>query len=154
LLALPLFGDRKPLPYLQTTFAETEGRFSPNGRWVAYESRESGDVEVYVASFPTPAIKRRVSANGGRSPRWHHEGRELFFLDRTNTLMAAAIEALPSGLNVGAAKALFETRPAHPSWALSADSQRFLVNTAPDDSTTVPLTLFINWTATLPTRAP
>src|SRR5450755_695915 len=76
---LPLFGDRKPFPYLQTDFSENDGKLSPNGQWLAYFSDETGRFEVYVQTFPTPGGKWQVSTNGGALPVWSRDGKELFF---------------------------------------------------------------------------
>jgi Tol biopolymer transport system component len=151
LLVLPLFGSRAPFPYLRTPFAETEGRFSPDGRWVAFQSSESDQLEVYVASFPQPGTKWRVSTNGGLMPRWSHDGGEILYLAPDNTLMSVAVTPATTGLTLAAARPLFVTRPAHPSWALAKDG-RFLINTSADDTAPAPLTLFINWTAGLAGR--
>src|SRR5262249_38940792 len=80
LWVLPLFGDRKPFPFLQTPFAESGGRFSPDGKWVAYQSNESGRSEVYVQPFPGPGAKFQISTDGGANPLWRRDGKELFFL--------------------------------------------------------------------------
>lgn len=77
---LPLEGDRKPLPYLQTPFREHLGQFSPDGRWVAYFSNESGGYQIYVQGFPKSGAKFMVSAGGGVRPRWRRDGKELYYL--------------------------------------------------------------------------
>src|SRR5262249_34505780 len=78
LWVLPWFGEKKPFPFLQTRFAETRAKFSPDGRWVAYTSNESGRNEVYVTLFPKADGKWQVSTGGGTSARWRQDGRELF----------------------------------------------------------------------------
>ena len=80
LWALPLAGDRKPFPVVQTPFDETAGQFSPNGRWVAYQSNESRQVEIYVRPFPGPGSQWQVSTAGGSQPRWRPDGKELFYV--------------------------------------------------------------------------
>jgi Tol biopolymer transport system component len=75
---LPLFGDQKPTPFIQTEFNESQGRFSPDGRWVAYISNESGPFQIYVQSFPSSGGKWQVSTNGGAQPQWRRDGKELF----------------------------------------------------------------------------
>ena len=87
---LPLSGDQKPVPFLGTPFNETSGRFSPDGRWVAYVSNETGAPEVYVTRFPGPSGKWPISTGGGTYPRWRADGREIFYVSR-GTLMAAAV---------------------------------------------------------------
>ena len=88
LWALPLLGDQEPFPFLQTEFPEREGSLSPNGSWMVYDSTESGRREVYVQSFPTPGSKWQVSTQGGSTPKWRKDGRELFYLANDNRLMA------------------------------------------------------------------
>jgi len=153
LFILPLSGDRKPRPFLNTEFNEVAGHFSPDGRWVAYYSNESGRYEVYVASFPGPGGKWQISTAGGKSPRWRREGTEVFYLDPDNKLMAATVNGKGSSFEVGAVKALFETRAAYPNYQypydVSADGQRFLINTLPAQVASRPITVVVNWTAGL-----
>ena len=111
LLVLPLFGDRKPFPFLETSFTETRGRFSPDGRWIAYASDESGQREIYVTRFAEPGEKRRVSTAGGVWPRWRRDGREIFYLSPDNTLTAATVNSERGGFEAGAARPLFAVRP-------------------------------------------
>lgn len=151
LFVLPLSGDRKPVPYLQTPFNEYDGQFSPDGRWVAYVSDESGTDEVYVAPFPGPGGKWQISTAGGTFPRWRRDGTEIFYLAPDNKLMAAEVNGKASSFQVGAAKALFETRTLDPTrnrFAVSADGQRFLINTDPQ-TTSAPITVVLNWAAGL-----
>jgi hypothetical protein len=83
LWVLLLFGDRKPFPFLQTEFVELQGQISPDGRWMAYTSDESGAPEVYVQSFPERGHgKWRISVNGGAQPQWRPDGKEVFYLAR------------------------------------------------------------------------
>jgi serine/threonine protein kinase len=151
LFVLPLFGDRKPLPFLQTQFAEGSGRYSPDGRWVAYASNESGKFEVYVAPFPGPGGKWQISTAGGDWPRWRRDGNEIFYLTPGNALMAAAVNGKGSSLEVGAVKPLFQTRATRleDRYAVSADGQRFLINTSPEQATSAPITVVLNWAAGL-----
>jgi Tol biopolymer transport system component len=132
LLVLPLFGDRKPFPYLQTTFAETAGQFSPDGRWIAYYSGASGQPEVHVASFPTPTHKRQISTGGqGGWPRWRGDGKEIYWLLGDN-MMAAAVNGEGTTFEVGAIQTLFKvnrTPEGDNPFAVSPDGQRFLVIT-------------------------
>jgi Tol biopolymer transport system component len=143
LWVLPLFGDRKPFPILQTEFEEGEGRFSPDGRWIAYTSNESGRFEVYVRSFSgSPGVvagKWQVSSSGGSGPRWRRDGRELFFRAADGKLTAAPIAA-GAAFQTGPPEALFDTRDTSApfdqdfsvkfDFDVGADGQRFLV-TAP-----------------------
>lgn len=155
LWVLPLFGERKPFPLLQTTFVETQGQFSPDGRWIAYASSESGQLEVYVAPFPGPGGKKRVSSAGGSYPRWRRDGKEIFYLASDNTLTAATVTGGPAGFEAGAVRPLFKVRPrpavrldAYP-YDVSSDGQRFLVNTFVEEAPSMSITLFVNWTTGL-----
>ena len=156
LWVVSMIGDRKPSPYLTTEFNEGVGaQFSPDGHWVAYTSNESGQQEVYVASFPKPDRKWPVSTSGGLLPRWRGDGRELFYFEAGNSrMMAAEVTNDGAALRVGTVRPLFNVRPAggRKFWDVAPDGQRFLVNTAlaaPDEA---PLTLLFNWAALLPAK--
>jgi Tol biopolymer transport system component len=152
LWVLPLSGDRKPVPFLNTKFNEAAGQFSPDGRWVAYQSDESGKNEVYVTPFPGPGGKWQISTGGGGFPRWRHDGNEIFYLAPDNKLMAAAVNGKGSSFEVGAVKPLFETRAVvglRNRYAVSADGPRFLINTAPEQAASAPITVVLNWTTGL-----
>jgi eukaryotic-like serine/threonine-protein kinase len=144
---LPMAGERQPLPFSQTEFAERRGQFSPDGRWIVYTSDESGQEEVYVAAFPGPGGKRRISTAGGLIPRWR--GNEIFYIAADYKLMAAEVRTQGAAIEIGAARALFETRPwlltAGYQYDVTADGQRFLINWAGERSATAPLTLVQNW---------
>jgi Tol biopolymer transport system component len=153
---LPLFGDQKATPYLQTEFSETQARFSADGRWVAYTSNESGSFQVYVQSFPVSGGKWQISTNGGGQPQWRGDGKELFFLGPDRKLMVVEVNGAESSLKAGVPKALFEARtiPTAPFfgfnasyYAASGNGQRFLVSTLVGESTATPLTVVLNWTA-------
>lgn len=156
---LPLVGDpstplgagRKPIPFLQTQFVEFGPRFSPDGRWIAYASLESGRDEVYVAPFSGPGRKWQISTNGGDRPRWRRDGKEIYYLTSDNKIMAVEVGSRGDTFEVGAAKALFETRPQRNGTAydVTGDGQRFLVNTLLQAQTSAPLTLVVNWPAAL-----
>lgn len=87
---LPLSGDAAPLSFVSSRFEEGEARFSHDGRWLAYQSDESGQPEIYVRSFPGPGGKRQISVDGGTQPRWRRDGRELYFR-RGEAVMAVAV---------------------------------------------------------------
>ena len=93
LWVLPLFGDRKPFPFVATSVNKGNGQFSPDGRWVAYQSNESGRYEVYVQPFPGPGGKWQVSTDGGIAPRWRRDSKELFYIAPNGKLMAVPIRA-------------------------------------------------------------
>jgi eukaryotic-like serine/threonine-protein kinase len=149
---LPLAGDRKPYPFAQSQFPQRSGHFSPDGRWVACTSRESGREEVYVAPFPGPGGKWQVSSSGGRMPRWRRDGRELYFFAEDDTLMAAEVEASQQKFEVKNVRPLFhvnlapESRERSGSFDVTADGSRFIINTSSDEAQS-PITLVLNWTA-------
>ena len=91
LRVLPLSGERTPFDVARTSFAELNARFSPDSRWVAYESNETGQLEIYVQPFPGPGPKAQVSVGGGTLPRWRRDGGELFYLAPDRRLMAVSV---------------------------------------------------------------
>ena len=95
LWALPLDGARKPFVVVQSEFEEVNGRFSPDGHWVAYTSNETGRNEIYVRPFPGPGRSWQVSANGGNNVQWRRDGREVFYLSLDNRLMAVPVTLQP-----------------------------------------------------------
>ena len=148
---LPLFGERKPYPFVQTQFNDIPVQFSPDGRWVAYNSNESGKYEVYVVPFPEISGKWQISTSGGTYPRWSHNGAEIFYVAPDNKLMAAAVNGKGANFETGVVKPLFEVQAARAtfSYDVSADGQRFLINTAPDHTESAPITVVLNWAAGL-----
>ncbi|HXG71163.1 MAG TPA: protein kinase [Gemmatimonadaceae bacterium] len=155
LYVLPLAGDRKPVPFLNTEFNETHSQFSPDGRWVAYASDESGRAEVYVQSFPASGGKWQLSTTGGDQPQWRRDGKELFYVTPDKKLVSVAVPAGDS-FEHGAPVTLFATRI--PTTSLldernnfipSVDGQRFLIKTLVEDGSTHPITLVLNWAAGL-----
>jgi Tol biopolymer transport system component len=158
LWVLPMSGnERKPLVFVNTGFEEQNGQFSPDVRWIAYQSSESGRFEVYIQPFPRPGAKVRVSANGGVQPRWHPDGNELFYIASDGNLMAVPIHTAGQTASVGDSAALFPSRIPHGGWmdvmriqyALSLDGRRFLVNTDVENRAPSPITIVTNWTGTL-----
>jgi hypothetical protein len=145
---LPLFGDRKPFPFIDAPFFELGSQFSPDSRWLAYNSNEVGRSEVYVVPFAGPGGKVRISTAGGDNPRWRRDGKEIFYLAE-NTLMAASVTANGSRFNVGAVQRLFDVPTVDGYWPydVSPDGQRFLVNTMSE--AVAPLTIVVNWPAAL-----
>ncbi|HSD71956.1 MAG TPA: protein kinase [Thermoanaerobaculia bacterium] len=97
LKVLSLTGERRPRDFVASPYDEDEGTFSPDGRWVAYVSDESGRKEVFVASFPDPARRIRVSSEGGTQPRWSRDGRELFYVAKSYTMMVAPFDSSGAG---------------------------------------------------------
>jgi eukaryotic-like serine/threonine-protein kinase len=151
---LPLFGDRKPFVFLQTPYVEDGGEFSPNGKWIAYRSNESGPFQVYVRPFPPAGGQYMVSTNGGGMPRWSADGKELFYLAADRKLMVVDVKEEGSTLTLGAPRPLFELRPTvlppgvRP-FDVTGDGQRFLVMIPIEESSPSPLTVVMNWTAGL-----
>jgi serine/threonine protein kinase/Tol biopolymer transport system component len=148
---LPLLGDRKPFPFVQTQFNEFNAQFSTDGHWIAYVSDESGSNQVYIAPFPRPGGKWQASRAGGSEPRWRGDGKELFFLAPDNKLMAVEVNAKEFTLEIGNAQLLFEVHPATSPgthYDVTGDGKRFLVDSSGEGSS-APITLVVNWTADL-----
>lgn len=144
-----------PKPYLRTAANEWHGRFSPesNPRWVAYQSDESGQYEVYINSFPEPRSKTRISTAGGVYPQWGPGGRELFYLSTDRRLMAVSIKLGTDSVEASSPRELF-TLPGFDNgldapYDVAPDGQRFLVRTTPQQQAGQPLTVIVNWPALL-----
>ena len=152
LWVLPLFGDGKPYALLNSPFQEGQGHFSPDGKWFAYTSNESGRNEVYVRRFPQCDNQVQISTGGGAQPHWRKDNRELFYMGSDRKLMAVDVK-LGTTAEVGTPKALFSTQvvryEAPNRYAVSGDGQRFLVNSAVEQTNPTPITVVLNWTALL-----
>jgi Tol biopolymer transport system component len=165
---LPLVGGHGPRRFIEAQPRAYDGQFSSNGRWVAYTSEESGRGEVYVVPFEAGSVlntesrpargreDRRwlVSANGGSSPRWRGDGKEIFYLSMANQMMAAEIEEKDKGIVVRTAQALFNCAPAllvrepeDAPYDVSPDGKKFVIRSFGYDN--APLILLVNWTANL-----
>jgi serine/threonine protein kinase len=156
--ALPLFGDRKEYLILNSPFNEQTPAFSPDGRWLAYTSDETGNYEIYVQSFSADgklaADKQRVSTNGGTYPLWRRDGSELFFVAPDGQMMSSAVKTAGTEFQFAAPKSLFKTRML--AWItnfheydVSPDGQRFLIGTLIGEPKAPPPTVILNWTAAL-----
>ncbi len=155
----PASLERKPIPYLVTPFNEGQAKFSPDGKWVAYSSNESGTIEVYVRPFPASSGGKWLVSNGGGSEaRWRPDGKELFYIAPGGALMATEVHATGSALEIGAPKMLFRTQilggfgaGASAAWryAVSKDGQRFLMNSSMEQTASSPITVNTNWTVVL-----
>uniref|UniRef100_Q01UH4 Serine/threonine protein kinase n=1 Tax=Solibacter usitatus (strain Ellin6076) TaxID=234267 RepID=Q01UH4_SOLUE len=156
LLLLPAAGT-PPVPYLEGPYNEKQGQFSPDGRWIAYASDETGSFEVYVQSFPAGAGKFLVSTAGGSQPRWSRDGKEIFYINANARLTAVAVKTAPRFETTGTPQPLFD--PQIPPGALadsffhydvSADGKRFLVSSIDRASSVpTPITVIVNWTELL-----
>jgi serine/threonine protein kinase len=155
LYALSMKGDRKPVPYIVSPFIKMQAKFSPDAHWVAYTSNESGTREVYVQPFPLASGgKWPVSNGGGSQPRWSRNGKELFYFTPDETLMAVDVNTTGGTIQLGVPKPLFRAPVLGGTgggasnswrWDISADGQRFLINTSLEDTATSPVTVLLNW---------
>jgi serine/threonine protein kinase len=150
---LPLEGDRKPVPFLQTPFNETNPRFSPDGKWIAYASDESGGFQVYVQPFPATGAKFQLSIGGGDAPRWRGDGRELYYISANGKLVAVPVK-IGATFEASPPIALFDTNLAsglpllsRSAYAPSPDGQRFLLNAPKEGAAASPITVVMHWQA-------
>jgi eukaryotic-like serine/threonine-protein kinase len=163
LQVLPMTGDRKPWSFLNSRFGEGGGEFSPDGKWVAYESDESERREVYIRPFVVPgegassevrAGKWQVSTDGGTYPKWSPDGKELYFLNPAGEMMAAPITIAGTSLTPGTPVKLFNAQvlgggtdfQQGPQYDVAPDG-RFLINTVPDAEATATSSIILiqNW---------
>jgi Tol biopolymer transport system component len=148
----PLFGDQKPSAYLNTVYNETSPKLSPKGGWLAYVSDETSRNEVYLQTFPRPERKIPVSINGGDSPLWSRDGKELYYVSPDQKLMAVEIKAVGNTLQPGGAKILFTARLPGRTAGFAYDvgkDGRFLVPAPVQPTGVVPFTVVVNWTVGL-----
>ena len=150
---LPLAGDGKPFSYLNATYANSGGQLSPDGRWLAYVSNESGRPEVYVTPFPQAKGKWQISSVGATTPRWRRDGRELFFCRTDGILMSAVVTAGKDSFAVGSITPLSDRRVFQTFYSSTydvfPDGQRFIMAAIRPEAIHAPLTLVTNWTAEL-----
>jgi len=151
---LPLDGDRTPRPFVRTKFVEARARFSPDGRWVAYQSNESGRFEVYVQAFPGPGGKWQISTAGGGEPQWGPDGKELYYLAQSRMMKVdvrtgASFEA---GIPEPAFGVSLRPITTGNRFLVSPDGQRFLLLSSLLQDSTPPTTVVLNWTAELAAR--
>jgi dipeptidyl aminopeptidase/acylaminoacyl peptidase len=152
LFAIDMTGDRKPFPVVQTPFDEAEAQISPDGRWLAYGSNESGRYEIYLRPFPAGGSRVQVSAAGGAQVRWAPSGKELFYVAPDRRMMAVEVRTSSDAPDVSAPAALFPTTfpsgtnilGGKPQYVVTRDG-RFLLNTAVDATNTPPITVVVNW---------
>jgi hypothetical protein len=149
---LPLEGDRTPLPIAHTVADEREGQFSPDARWIAYESSDTGRPEIYVQPFGRIGDRQKISTNGGTQPRWRRNGQELFYVALDGELMAVAVSlsaASDRRLPVGAQTRLFPSHvviggPPGEQYVPSIDGQRFLINVMRERAVE-PINVVLHW---------
>jgi eukaryotic-like serine/threonine-protein kinase len=159
LWAIPVDGSRKPFPVIQTNFDERDGQFSPDGKWIAYQSDESGRFEIYLQPFSAPGDaqkptgKWQVSSGGGAQVRWRNDGKELFYIALDEQLMAVTIrlDSNTRAAEFGDAVPLFRTRVGgavqdiqRQQYVAASDGMQFLMNTITEDETS-PITVILNW---------
>ncbi len=151
-LTLP---EMKSAAFLKTPSTLKNAHYSPDGKWVAYASNESGKWEVYVTSFPAAQGKWQVSSGGGEQPRWRGDGKELFYLSSDGKVMSVPVTE-GANFDVGAPVPLFQANPREPVgtseqlfYDVSRDGQRFLINTEVKQTEVEPMTVVLNWAARL-----
>ena len=142
-----LNGERTPVPYLETEFNEWLGEFSPDGRWVAYQSNESGKYEIYARPFPSGGGKWQISTGGGEGPLWHPDGKEIFYDSGTGKLMAVKVQPAEQTLRTGIPEPLFDLTGREQITVLhiSPDGTRFAAEVSAVERSLNPVTLVVNW---------
>jgi len=154
-LMLLTFPELESRLFLKAPSVLKNGQFSPDGKWVAYASNETGKWEIYVTSFPNARGKWQISTSGGEQPRWRGDGKELFYLSSGYKMMAAPV-VTGAKFDAGTPVALFQATPRQPVsvndqfvYDVARDGQRFLVNTQIRQADTKPMSIVLNWTAKL-----
>jgi Tol biopolymer transport system component len=155
IMAVPVAGDRTPVPVLNSEFSETHASISPDGRWIMYSSDESGRPEVYVQSYPTTGGKWQISTNGGDQALWHPNGKEIIYLGFDRNLFSVPFTAGTS-FEAGRPTILFATRlpqtglaDERNNYCIHPDGQRFLLNNLIDEGRSAPIIVVLNWSAEL-----
>jgi Tol biopolymer transport system component len=151
----PLDGDQKPRPFLVTPFDENWGVFSPDGRWVAYASDESGRSEVYVTAFPSAEGKWQISTDGGRFPRWRADGREIVYLSSQGNVASVNVDTTGASPSISPAVDLFKAMilpTAGTVFDMSAEGKLFVINRAIVSNAPPSLVLVYNWPQLLARR--
>ena len=143
-------ADRRPAPLLATPFNEMQARLSPDGNWITYVADTTGTLEVYVSRYPSLTDTRRVSQAGGGQPQWRSDQLELFFVSADRELMAVSVTNGES-LSLGTPRALFRApisggpADAREFYAVAADGQTFLIDSAASNEARAPITVMVNW---------
>jgi serine/threonine protein kinase/Tol biopolymer transport system component len=145
------FSDRQAKPFLQAKWIVRNAQFSPDGRWVAYASNETGNWEVYVSPFPSANSKWQLSKAGGEEPRWRQDGKELFYVSADGKMMAVPVKTA-NNFEAGPPVTLFQTHLRQPIsyqdaffYDVTSDGQKFLINTRVDEPNAAPLSIILNW---------
>jgi len=150
---LPLGGGGKPFAWLRDSFKQDRATFSPNGRYVAYASSETGRPEVYVQTFPEHLGKWQISTSGGDQPAWRSDGKELFYAGPDNKIMSVDVRTGPGSFEASLPKPLFEQLLRNignrNDYAVSPDGQRFLMIVPAGNGAPEPITVVMNWSAML-----
>jgi protease II len=143
--------ERVAKPLIQAKWTVRNAQFSPDGRWMAYASNETGSTEIYVSSFPSSGGKWQVSTAGGQEPRWRQDGKELFYVSADGKMMTVAV-TLGASFKAESPVALFQTHRRKPisaqdvfSYDVSGDGQRFLIITKIDEPNAAPPSVLLNW---------
>jgi len=149
LWVLPMFGERKPFPFLNANYMAKQAQLSPNGNYIAYNSTETGTNQVYVETFPEHQGKWQISTDGGFQPQWRADGKELFYLAGAK-MTAVAVSTATGEFQAGIPQPLFDT-PGLPgsstyrnSYIVSRDGQRFLLTASPRETTST-FEVLVNW---------
>ncbi|TVL98073.1 MAG: hypothetical protein CV087_21735 [Candidatus Brocadia sp. WS118] len=146
---LPLFNNQKSFPLSNSDFMELHGQFSPDRRWIAYTTNETGNYEIFVRHYPTTGGKWQISTSGGVMPRWTREGKELCYIATDGNLMTVDVNGDSSIFEANIPKKLFQTgisdlaNPRH-VYDITADGQHLLLNTYVK-TRNLPITLVVNW---------
>ena len=147
--------DAQAKPLIRENWIVRNAQLSPDGKWIAYSSNESGNWEIYVTPFPRADNKWQISRGGGKEPRWRRDGKELFFLSAEGKMIAVPIKAT-ANFEAGSPETLFQTHTRQSisaldrvSYDVSADGQKFLIDTKVDEPNALPLSIILNWTSEL-----
>ena len=153
LWALALKGDHQPFAVVETDVSEGLAQFSPEGKWIAYQSNKTGQNEIYVRPFPGPGADVGVSTEGGAQAHWNANGKELFYIGADDRLMAVPIRLVPGATpEIGSAVALFATRVGSTAtnvykqqYVVASDGQSFVLNSTIGDANASPISVILNW---------
>jgi Tol biopolymer transport system component len=154
-----LTGDKKAYPFIVTPANEITGTISPDGRWLAFRSDETGRYELYVTSFPSQGVKRQITSDGAGAPQWLNGGREIAYINSEGKLIMVKVDAQGSRLDIGESRVLFGGKPlpalpVNPEdWEvpvyITSDGKRVLLPVPVEGAASRSLTLVMNWAAAL-----